>query len=252
MAERRQGLTGCLLALAVAAHPGLAPAEEQAPPAPTAPQMAAAKSFFENGQALYREGKYQSAWLEFSSAYQMVQLPDLLFNMARCEAKLGRREDAVRHYREFLERAPNDPEASTIRAQIDQLSGKASETAVAPSPPPAAKEPSGRPDVFRKIPVITTALGGGAVILLIAGAATLGHVGSEYSALSDRCNRTCDPAEWTGLRSASRAGYALLGLSAVAVVAAGVLLPWELKKMRTERKVSLRVGPAMLGMAGRF
>lgn len=248
MAETLRGLTGCLLALTLAAVPHPATAAEQAP-APTPPQMAAAKSFFERGQALFRNGKYESAWLEFSSAYQIVQLPDLVFNMARCEAKLGRRQEAVRHYQEFLERVPNDPEAGAIRAQIEQLSSKTSEpTATSP----AAREPGARESVLRRIPVITTAVAGGAVILLIAGAATLGHVGSEYGALSDRCNHTCDPAEWTGLRSASHAGYALLGLSAAAAVTAGILLPWELKKMRAERKIALTVGPGTLGLMGTF
>jgi tetratricopeptide (TPR) repeat protein len=252
--ENQRSLVGCLLAFVVMAAPERAGATEPVA-LPTDQQMAAARSFFDNGQALYKQGKYESAWLEFSSAYQIAPLPDLLFNMARCEAKIGRREDAVRHYRQFLERVPNDPEADKIRAQIAELEAQiqasgGTQGGASASAPGGAGTPS--ESRLRKIPLIATSLGGGAVVLLIAGAGTLGYVGSEYGALSERCNRACDPMEWAGLRSTSHAGYALLGLSAAAAVAAAAVLPWELKKMRAERKLALSVGLGSLGLAGRF
>lgn len=222
-------------------------ADKGATPSPA--QLSAAKAFFANGQALYAQGKYEAAWLEFSSAYAVVPLPDLLFNMARCEAKLGRNADAARHYREFLKQSPSDPEAAKIEAEIVRLEAQPSEpgtpAAGAAPPPPPVEAPA------RRIPLITTVAGGTAVVLLIAGAATLGYVGGQYGDLKARCNERCSPTEWTGLRSASYAGYALLGLSAAAVAVAAVALPFELKKAR-ERRVALSIGLGSLGLAGRF
>jgi tetratricopeptide (TPR) repeat protein len=232
------------------AVPGTARAAEKGA-SPNQAQLNAAKGFFANGQALYAQGRYEAAWLEFSSAYQMVQLPDLLFNMARCEAKLGRNADAAKHYREFLKQSPSDPEAPKIEAEIARLEGRSPEPVAPapvapPPPPPAPVEPPAR-----RIPLITTVAGGTAVVLLIAGAATLGYVGGQYNDLKARCNEMCNPTEWTGLRSASYAGYALLGLSAAAVAVAAVALPFELKKAR-ERHVALSIGFGSLGLAGRF
>lgn len=213
----------------------------------TPQQMQAAKDFFAKGQALYAEGNYEAAWFEFSSAFEMAKLPDLLFNIARCEAKIGRSADAAKHYREFLQQSPNDPEAERIRAEIVRL-----ET---PVPKPAQKrfvpasDPSPQP---RRIPIIATSVGGAGVVLLIAGAATLGYVGGQYSDLKARCNGLCDPNEWTGLRSASYAGYALIGLSVAAIAAAAVTLPFELKKMRTGPTTALVIGAGSLGAVGRF
>ncbi|MFO0576743.1 MAG: tetratricopeptide repeat protein [Polyangia bacterium] len=225
-------------------------ADKGATPSPA--QLSAAKGFFANGQALYAQGKYEAAWLEFSSAYEMVPLPDLLFNMARCEAKLGRNADAARHYREFLKQSPSDPEAAKIQAEIARLEGAPSEPAApaAPASGPGASPSPAEPPA-RRIPLITTVAGGTAVVLLIAGAATLGYVGGQYGDLKARCNEMCSPTEWTGLRSASYAGYALLGLSAAAVAVAAVALPFELKKAR-ERRVALSIGLGSLGLAGGF
>jgi tetratricopeptide (TPR) repeat protein len=215
---------------------------------PTPQQLQAAKDFFAKGQSLYAEGNYEAAWFEFSSAYEMVKLPDLLFNIARCEAKIGRNADAAKHYREFLQQSPNDPEAERIRGEIARL-----ET---PVPKPAPKRFVGAgdssPSAARRIPIIATSVGGAGVVLLIAGAATLGYVGGQYSDLKARCNGLCDPQEWTGLRSASYAGYTLIGLAVAALAAAAVVLPFELKKMRAGQTTALLLGPGSLGAVGRF
>ena len=174
--------------------------------------------------------------------------------MARCEAKLGRSADAARHYREFLKQSPGDPEAAKIEAEITRLEGGGQPSGPA-APAATASDPAATPSTSeppaRRIPLITTVAGGTAVVLLIAGAATLGYVGGQYGDLKARCNEMCSPTEWTGLRSASYAGYALLGLSAAAVAVAAVALPFELKKAR-ERRVALSIGIGSLGLAGRF
>lgn len=234
------------------------PTEVWAAEAASADKMTAAKTYFVKGQALYGQAKYEAALASFSSAYELVQLPDLLFNMARCEAKIGRNAEAAKHYREFLQRSPNDPEAPKIQAEITRLDeavaqAEAAQAATRQRPAPTV-EPSTPPSsepTARRLPIITISAGAGAVVLLIAGAATLGYVGGQYNDLKDRCDGRCDPSEWTGLRSASYAGYTLLGLSAAAAVAAAVALPFELKKSR-ERKLALTVGPGSLGAVGRF
>jgi tetratricopeptide (TPR) repeat protein len=236
------------------AQPPPKPATEQ--PSPSKAQMQAGKKFFVRGQELYQEGKYEAAWIEFSSAYEIAPLPDLVFNMARCEVKMNRIKEAIGHYREFLRMRPEDPESERIRDEITrlekQMNGTGEPLAVAPPAPPPAPPPP------RRFPVAGALLGGGTVLVLVFGGAAVGVATSRYNDLSGSCAPNCGEEQVQSVRTPLNAGYAMFGLAAVAAVATAVVLPFELgvfgngKDKHKSSKVALRLGVGSLQVAGRF
>jgi tetratricopeptide (TPR) repeat protein len=217
---------------------------------PSKAQMQAGKQFFVRGQELFKEGKYEAAWIEFSSAHEIAPLPDLVFNMARCEVKMNRLKEAIAHYQEFLATKPDDPESERIRdeiARLDrQINGIPDPTPEAPPPPP--------PPPKKHFPVASTILGGGAVLFVVIGGISTGVATSTYNGLLQTCQHRCSDSQVQSVRTPLNAGYAMFGLAAVAAVATAVVLPFELGVFHKEKdhKVALRIGPGSLEIAGRF
>lgn len=204
--------------------------------APPPEALAAGRAFFEKGQAYYSAGKYQAAWVEFSSAFQIIELPDLLFNIARCEAKMGRKDDAARHFRQFLAANPSDPEADNIRKQIDELEGH--------SPPSTV--------TARKVPWIALATGGAGLLLVVGGAGAIGAANSTYYSLQTTCGTACTPEAVSVGRTQSAVGYSLLAIGFAGMAAAAVIVPIELKKMEAKPKLALTLSPSGFAFQGRF
>ena len=249
-----------LAAALLVSIPHLAGADQgTAPPAgsagPSKPQMQAAKKFFDRGQELYKEGKFEAAWIEFSSAYEIAPLPDLVFNLARCEVKMNRIKEAIGHYNEFLKMRPDDPESDRIRDEVTrldrQLRGVPEPIAAPPPPPPAPPA--------RKFPVGSVILGSSTALFLIFGGVGMGVANSRYSdLLNNVCHHRCSDDQVQSVRTPANAGYAMFGLAAVAAVATAIVLPFELGVFRKDKdkdkdqKVALRIGPGSFEVAGRF
>lgn len=202
--------------------------------------LAAGRAFFEKGQSYYKAGNYQAAWVEFSSAFQIVELPDLLFNIARCEVHMGRKADAAKHFRAFLAARPNDPEADNIRRQIAELEG----TAVA--------QPGSGSSWTAKAPWISIATGGAGLLLTVGGAGALGAANATYYSLQTSCGTACDPSLVSPGRTQSAVGYSLLAVGFVAMATAAVVLPFELKKKDTATKLAVSLSPSGAALLGRF
>lgn len=230
-------------ALSVGASPAhAADAPVYVAPPPSKAQLTAGKKFFERGQQLYQEGKYEAAWIEFSSAYEIAALPDLVFNLARCEVKMGRWKEAAAHYREFLAAKPGDPETAHLEAEIKRLDRRAqglpdeeTPSATAPLPTPAAE---------RKIPLAGALLGGGAVLFAVAGGISLGIGAGRYNdAVALREMGTdcgpCTEEQKSAIRTPLNAGYAMFGLAAVSAIAAAIVVPFELGLFNRGKSVSL-------------
>ncbi len=255
------GISLCL-GLALASPLALAQPQTSPPTAPAAPplskaQVLAAKTFFDRGQKLYNEGKFEAAWIEFSSAYEIAPLPDLIFNLARCEVKMGRTKEAIAHYREFLALVPNDPAAPRIRAEIESMERR--QQGLPEPSATAAAEPTAQPPSTssgRKFPLASALLGGGTALFLIFGGVAVGVATSRYNTLAlpppDGCKPMCSDEQVGSVRTPLNAGYAMFGLAAVAAAATAVLLPFELGLFNREKKVSLYLSPSSLGVAGRF
>jgi tetratricopeptide (TPR) repeat protein len=210
-----------------------APPAAAAPPEPTVPSAKeqAAREHFFRGADLYSQGSYASAWLEFTSAYQLVPKTALLNNMARCEVRIGRPVEALQHFKRYIAVNPDDPDGVYIRQEIARLEGEIgrrttasdaeAKSALAEAPPVAP---------VRRIPTASLVTGGFTVGLLAAGAITLGLVGSRVSALQSQCAPVCPGADVSVIQQQSYAGYGLLGAAGAGVALTGILLYFELGK----------------------
>jgi hypothetical protein len=71
------------------------------------------------------DGKYEPARAKFVQAYATMKVPNVVFNLARCEHFTGRYLEATHHYREYLRIV--DPKKTTPRERED-LDGWLKET----------------------------------------------------------------------------------------------------------------------------
>jgi tetratricopeptide (TPR) repeat protein len=110
----------------------------------------AASAHFQQGSALYADGRWSDALAEFQAGYDAYPLRGFLVNIGQCYRKLERLDEAADAWRRFLATRPADSklrseveealaEVETARAQAADV--KKSAEAAAPVPPPAAPTP---------------------------------------------------------------------------------------------------------------
>ena len=110
---------------------------------------------------LAARNKCRKAIFEFTRAYKTLKDPTLLFNRAECFRKVGRDDEAITDYEQFLAELPKAPNRVAIEARIASLRGAKGgapagkeKPALAPpallkpaekAPPPAAVAPTTKP-----------------------------------------------------------------------------------------------------------
>ena len=112
-------LAGLLLAAPAPtkAQPKPAPVAEVAPDAATVAQAAKARK---QGVGRMRTGDNQGALPLLERAVKLdPNSPENLRALAGCLSRLNRFHEAATYYRRFLEIAPNDPAAGSIRTALD-------------------------------------------------------------------------------------------------------------------------------------
>src|SRR5215468_6136424 len=80
-----------------------------------------ARADFERGAALYRAGEFRAALAAFEAAQARAPAPQALFNIARCQERLGQLADAVDSYTAYLAARPDAPDRAAVTARIDEL-----------------------------------------------------------------------------------------------------------------------------------
>jgi len=80
-----------------------------------------ARADFERGAALYREGDFRAALAAFEAAQARAPAPQALFNIARCQERLGQLAEAVNSYEAYLVAAPTAPDRDAVSARIEEL-----------------------------------------------------------------------------------------------------------------------------------
>jgi tetratricopeptide (TPR) repeat protein len=91
-------------------------------------QRSEAKLRFERGVQHYRAGRYDEAVGAFLEADRLVPSAALSFNIARAYEQLDDTSNALRWYRDYLRRDPQAKNAAEVRARIDALALKLSQT----------------------------------------------------------------------------------------------------------------------------
>ncbi len=88
---------------------------------------------YEIGRIAYEKHQWADAVAEFKKAYAIVPIPDLIYNIGRCQEQLGQPAEALASYRVYLATLTSDADRETLSAHIAQLE---SVQQAAPSPAP--------------------------------------------------------------------------------------------------------------------
>jgi tetratricopeptide (TPR) repeat protein len=127
----------------------LSPLTVQAQSNPKQEEREKAKEAFKRAEAHYKTGDYEKALEGYKESYLLSQEPILLYNMAQCHRLLGRSEEALRVYKNFVKDSPSNTkfvkEANKFIKDLEEVVKKQKEiekanpTTVAPATEPANK-----------------------------------------------------------------------------------------------------------------
>ena len=78
------------------------------------------------GRDAYNAGEYEEAIPYFEAAYAIVPHPNLQYRIALSHERAGEPEDAVAHYRKFLEQKPETSKRGAVEKRIARLEERAS------------------------------------------------------------------------------------------------------------------------------
>ncbi len=209
---------------------------------PTEAEVQRAREIYENGQALYREGRYEDALVAFEEAYRLSERPGLLYNMASCSERLGDYRGALAHLNRYRVYATPDERVALERRLTNLELRLADAAAAAVPPPPPAPPPE---DNERR------GFGRTGRALLIAGSSTAAVAGSVQAVTYVRSlqwvadgNRDTWEA-WQPVNLTAGSLTALGGAMAFTGLILGV-------SGIDQQGPSIRVGPSSLGVGGRF
>ncbi len=90
-------------------------------PQVSADERKAAYKAFDEGKVAYGEGRWTDAAKSFAEAYRQMPEPTFKYNVAASLDRAGDTRGAVRAYQEYLNAAPDAPDADKVRARIDKL-----------------------------------------------------------------------------------------------------------------------------------
>jgi len=100
-----------------------------------ADDTADARQHYARGKQLFDGGDYRGAMAEFATADKLAPSPLLEFNIALCHERLGEKAEAVRRYRQYLDRVPDAQNRTQVEQKIHQLEA---EMKADSAPPPAS------------------------------------------------------------------------------------------------------------------
>jgi hypothetical protein len=131
-----------LIALVVAGGPTLAVAQAPQPqPQPSQADMAAAKTAFQEGDALYKQGKLADAVEKLKESYRLSHNAFLLYNIGHIYDQLGQTDLVLMYFKKFLAEAPaNAPMRNDVTARVAELEKQPAEAA---KPPVEEAKPEG-------------------------------------------------------------------------------------------------------------
>lgn len=168
-----------------------------------------ARSLFQAGQIAFDGARYDDALAHFRRAYELSQRVPLLYNVGLCLSNLGRWQEAVDAFEEYLEREPHASNRATVEGQVRNARARLAERA------PATEAPS------RSVAPLVLLIGSSAVAVTSAVFLVLGTL--QVGDLQDTPDGT---RQWSDVDSdLSRAhGFQIGGAIGLAVGAVGAVL----------------------------
>jgi tetratricopeptide (TPR) repeat protein len=183
-------------------------------PAPTA------KSYLDVGLKLYNEGRYEEAIRELRLGYALEPLPDILYTLGQSARKLGRCQEAIGYYRQYLQGA-DAASAGAARFQIERCEQQLRDARAAAqpmvtvaAPPPPAPGPPPRPFYRDALGMSLAGVGLGTALagagLLIGSVVTVHDAHGTLQAFDDALGRA-DAMRTAGIVLAAGGGALLVG-----------------------------------------
>ena len=110
---------------------------------------ARAKIHLQAGVAYFNDGKYADAEREMLRASELRPVPELMYNLAQCQERLGAVERAIDSYRAYVKGRPNAEDVADVEKHIAELTQRIAElranpaaTALAPQNAPVSPSQS--------------------------------------------------------------------------------------------------------------
>jgi len=150
LALRRAASRAFLAFLLIAAAAAALPAPAAAQPADQSPEEAEkirqAQELYDKATELYNEKQYELAVRYYERALELVQVPDIHYNIAKAFEKLAAYPKAIEHYQQYLDtfraqQGTDAPDYEDVRRTIDDLRRKSAPKQVkltVTTEPPAA------------------------------------------------------------------------------------------------------------------
>jgi tetratricopeptide (TPR) repeat protein len=129
---------------------------------------------YRRGTELYNDAKFEEALAAFQEAATLYASPDFQFNIAKCYERLGKLEEAVRHYQTYLRTAGDTSDRAVVESTIEDLERRIEAEKNKPEEPVIIDEPDPEPepDKHPGRPLVITGgvlLGVGVVAGLVGG-----------------------------------------------------------------------------------
>jgi tetratricopeptide (TPR) repeat protein len=119
-------LLALLFVVAPAAAQKTAASPTQDSSIPASGALKTPKEYITRATQYFQAGEYEKAIDDYRAAYQLKQLPTLLFNIAQAQRKANKYQEALTTYERFLKDDPKSPlapeaeaQATAMRARID-------------------------------------------------------------------------------------------------------------------------------------
>lgn len=243
--------------------------------APDAETIARARNHFNAGTAYYDDGRYDDAAREFAEAYRLTGHPDVLFNLASSYDRLERRDDAIEHYRKYLDEAESPPDRERIETRIHELEtlrdAEARETTEATATTTAVEPPATTPHEESGGSSLLGPIGWGLVGLGVAAGVVAVITGLVAQSNYDQLARTCSPMgevyscegfNWEALKrdgetmATLNTVFLVTGIAALAAGATLVVLDLtggsREERTATAARLEITPGPGLVGAGARL
>ena len=86
--------------------------------------MSRAETEFRKAEDLFAAGQYRDAVERYEKAYELSEIPDILFNIGQCYRNLGDYKSAVDHFERYLEGKPDADNRDAVERTIADLNKK--------------------------------------------------------------------------------------------------------------------------------
>jgi len=86
-----------------------------------------ARKLFEAGEVAYAEARYERSLKYFQEAYALSQRHILLYNVGTSLDRMGRDQEAIDAYLEYLDKVPGAKNEAAVRERIRQLEARVAE-----------------------------------------------------------------------------------------------------------------------------